>query len=69
MNANQLEFFAQVNEAAQMLHEYNTRLSNEMEERKKLTQMLKDFQAEQKELLIQAEQRLEVCVLNRMILL
>lgn len=69
MNAYQLDFFAQVNEAAQMLHEYNTRLSNEMEERKKLTQMLKDFQAEQKELLIQAEQRLEVCVLNRMILL
>lgn len=31
-----------------------------MEERKKLTQMLKDFQAEQKELLAQAEQRLEV---------
>lgn len=34
-----------------------------MEERKKLTQMLKDFQAEQKELLVQAEQRLEVMVL------
>lgn len=32
-----------------------------MEERKKLTAMLKDFQAEQKELLAQAEQRLEVC--------
>lgn len=50
----------QVNEAAQILHEYNIRLSIEMEERKKLTQMLKDFQAEQKELLLQAEQRLEV---------
>lgn len=50
----------QVNEAAQILHDYNTRLSVEMEERKKLTQMLKDFQAEQKELLAQAEQRLEV---------
>lgn len=50
----------QVNEAAQILHDYNIRLSIEMEERKKLTQMLKDFQAEQKELLLQAEQRLEV---------
>lgn len=49
-----------MNEAAQILHDYNTRLSIEMEERKKLTQMLKDFQAEQKELLAQAEQRLEV---------
>lgn len=37
-----------MNEAAQILHDYNTRLSIEMEERKKLTQMLKDFQAEQK---------------------
>lgn len=49
-----------MNEAAQILHDYNIRLSIEMEERKKLTQMLKDFQAEQKELLLQAEQRLEV---------
>lgn len=31
-----------------------------MEDRKKLTAMLRDFQAEQKELLAQAEQRLEV---------
>lgn len=31
-----------------------------MEDRKKLTAMLKDFQTEQKELLTQAEQRLEV---------
>lgn len=35
-----------------------------MEERKKLTAMLKDFQSEQKELLAQAEQRLEVNDLN-----
>ncbi|XP_031636981.1 regulation of nuclear pre-mRNA domain-containing protein 1B [Contarinia nasturtii] len=53
------KLIVQVNEAAQILHDYNTRLSVEMEERKKLTQMLKDFQAEQKELLAQAEQRLE----------
>lgn len=31
-----------------------------MEDRKKLTAMLRDFQTEQKELLAQAEQRLEV---------
>lgn len=52
----------QVDEAAQILHDYNMRLSVEMEDRKKLTAMLRDFQAEQKELLAQAEQRLEVIV-------
>lgn len=52
----------QVQEAAQILHDYNIRLSNEMEDRKKLTAMLRDFQTEQKELLAQAEQRLEVNV-------
>lgn len=53
--------FVKVNEAAQILHEYNSRLSAEMEDRKKLTTMLKDFQAEQRELLTQAEQRYKVC--------
>lgn len=51
-----------MNEAAQILHDYNTRLALEMEERKKITAMLKDFQAEQKELLAQAEQRHEVYI-------
>lgn len=50
----------QVNEAAKVLHEYNNRLSAEMEDRKKLTTMLKDFQAEQRDLMAQAEQRLKV---------
>ncbi|KAG4067453.1 hypothetical protein HA402_009690 [Bradysia odoriphaga] len=50
---------AQVNEAAKILHEYNNRLCAEMEDRKKLTTMLKDFQAEQRDLLAQAEQRLQ----------
>ncbi|CAD7083034.1 unnamed protein product [Hermetia illucens] len=49
----------QVNEAVQLLNDYNTRLAAEMEDRKKLTVMLRDFQAEQRELLVQAEQRLE----------
>ncbi|CAD7002937.1 regulation of nuclear pre-mRNA domain-containing protein 1B [Ceratitis capitata] len=49
----------QVNEAVQLLNEYNTRLAAEMEERTKLASMLRDFQAEQKELLAQADKRLE----------
>lgn len=53
-------FKSQVNEAVELLNDYNSRLSAEMEERTKLTSMLRDFQAEQKELLVQAENRLEV---------
>ncbi|ALC43911.1 CG9018 [Drosophila busckii] len=49
----------QVNEAVNLLNDYNSRLAAEMEERTKLAAMLRDFQAEQKELLAQAEQRLE----------
>lgn len=49
----------QVNEAVELLNDYNSRLSAEMEERTKLASMLRDFQAEQKELLVQAEKRLE----------
>lgn len=59
----------QVNEAVQLLNEYNTRLATEMDERTKLASMLRDFQAEQKELLVQAEKRLEEYKqkLNRMV--
>ncbi|EDW92961.1 regulation of nuclear pre-mRNA domain-containing protein 1A [Drosophila yakuba] len=49
----------QVNEAVDLLNDYNARLAAEMEERAKLATMLRDFQAEQKELLSQAEQRLD----------
>ncbi|KAH8272395.1 hypothetical protein KR018_007695 [Drosophila ironensis] len=49
----------QVNEAVDLLNDYNARLAAEMEERSKLATMLRDFQAEQKELLTQAEQRLD----------
>ena len=59
-----LLFVTQVNEAVQLLNEYNTRLAAEMEERTKLASMLRDFQAEQKELLVQAEKRLEVCYMR-----
>lgn len=50
----------QVNEAVQLLTDYNSRLASEMEYRKKLTTMLKDFLQAQKDLLAQAEHRLEV---------
>ncbi|XP_016966728.1 regulation of nuclear pre-mRNA domain-containing protein 1A [Drosophila biarmipes] len=49
----------QVNEAVDLLNDYNARLAAEMEERAKLATMLRDFQVEQKELLSQAEQRLD----------
>lgn len=49
----------QISEAVQLLNDYNLRLAAEMEHRKKLAVMLKNFHAEQKELLAQAEQRLE----------
>lgn len=48
-----------VNDAIKILNDYNARLAAEMDDRKKLTTMLKDFQREQQELLAQAEQRLE----------
>lgn len=48
-----------VNEAVQLLKDYNARLAAEMNDRNKVTVMLKDFQKEQQELLAQAEQRLE----------
>lgn len=51
-----------VNDAVELLKEYNLRLASEMTDRNKLAIMLKDFQKEQQELLAQAEQRLEVRV-------
>ena len=49
-----------VNEAVQLLNDYNGRLLKEMEDRKLVTKMLHDFTAAQKELLVQAEERLQV---------
>lgn len=54
----------QVNDAIKILNDYNARLATEMDDRKKLTTMLKDFQREQQELLAQAEQRLQVWILE-----
>lgn len=52
-----------VNEAVQLLADYNGRLLKEMEDRKSLTKMLHDFTASQKELLVQADERLQVILL------
>lgn len=53
----------QVHDAVTLLNDYNARLCAEMVDRKKLANMLKDFEAEQRELLAQAEQRLQVTFL------
>lgn len=50
----------QVNEAVLLLNSYNERLSTEMDHRKKVSSMLKDFLDLQQELLAQAEHKLEV---------
>ena len=50
----------QVNEAVNLLTNYNARLSKEMEQRKNVASMLRDFLQAQKDLLEQAEHRLEV---------
>ncbi|KAF4518620.1 hypothetical protein B566_EDAN005945 [Ephemera danica] len=55
MEAEQLS--SRVGEAVSLLTDYNARLATEMEERKKLKQMLQDFLHAQKELLLQAEER------------
>uniref|UniRef100_A0A182J4F4 CID domain-containing protein n=1 Tax=Anopheles atroparvus TaxID=41427 RepID=A0A182J4F4_ANOAO len=54
-----IKLAAEVNDAITILNDYNARLAAEMDERKKLTTMLKDFQREQQDLLLQAENRLE----------
>lgn len=51
-----------MNEAIQIISQYNGRLAAEMEERGKLAIMMRDFQNEQKELLSQAEERLDVII-------
>lgn len=55
-----LKLARKVNEAVELLKDYNIRLASEMTERNKVAIMLKDFQKEQQELLTQAEQRLDV---------
>lgn len=49
-----------VNDAVNLLNEYNNRLAVEVDLRKKVTAMIRDYLVAQKELLEQAEQNLEV---------
>lgn len=55
-----LELMAQVNNASTLLNEYNERLQQELKDRHKVGKMIKDFLAAQKDLLAQAEERLEI---------
>ena len=54
-----------VNEAATLLTEYNTRLHAEMEDRRKLLIMLRDYTLAQKQLLQQAQTTLDVRIKNQ----
>lgn len=54
-----LKLAEQVSDAVKLLNDYNNRLCGEMEDRKRLQVMLKDFAQEQRELVSQAESRLE----------
>ena len=53
-------FLFQVNEATELLTSYNDRLQQELVDRRKVGQMIADFLAAQKDLLTQAEERLEL---------
>jgi len=54
------ELLRKVNDAVALLTDYNTRLVCEMEDRKKVSSMLHDFIQSQRDLIDQAEQRLQV---------
>ena len=51
---------SQVNNASTLLNDYNERLQQELKDRHKVGKMIKDFLAAQKDLLAQAEERLEI---------
>jgi len=54
------QLLAKVNQAMTLLTEYNERLSQELKDRKKVDKMIADFLAAQKDMLAQAEERLEL---------
>lgn len=55
-----LKLLTQVNNATTLLSEYNERLQQELKDRHKVGKMIKDFASAQKDLLAQAEERLEI---------
>lgn len=58
------DLLRKVNDAVALLTDYNTRLVCEMEERKKVSSILHDFIQSQRDLIDQAEQRLQASVIN-----
>ncbi len=62
-------FQAEIDAALLLLQDYNRRLDMEMEDRKRASMKLQDFLHAQKDLLTQAEQRLEVLKEFNLILL
>jgi len=52
--------FGQVEEASTLLDDYNLRLQEELKDRKKVGSMISEFLSAQKDLLAQAEERLEL---------
>ncbi len=54
---------SQVEEARSLLSDYNSRLAHELDERKRVARMLRDFIHAQKEALTESESRLEVRVM------
>ena len=50
----------QVDEACSLLDDYNARLQEELKDRKKVGNMVSEFLSAQKDLLAQAEERLEL---------
>lgn len=58
------ELLRKVNDAVALLTDYNTRLVCEMEDRKKVTSMLHDFIQSQRDLIDQAEQRLQASIIT-----
>jgi len=54
------QLLVKVNQAMSLLTDYNDRLQQELKDRKKVDKMIADFLAAQKDLLAQAEERLEL---------
>ena len=52
--------FLQIKEATELLNEYNERLQQELKDRKKVSKMIVNFLASQNDLLVKAEENLEL---------
>ena len=57
-----IELRKTVDEAVTLLADYNSRLSSELADRKKVAKMLRDYIAAQKSALVESENKLEVMV-------